>query len=106
MHPLTLLALAYSADEVVRPTDLLKQVSKEVATLGGSIAPLAIKAGSRTHSRAAAANERREEIQRLNGQGLTKAEVARELGVSKQTVGGIGDFGKHHNPAIENAKPV
>lgn len=87
VHPLTLLALAYGADEVVRPTDLLKQVSKEVATLGGAIAPLAIKPESRTHSRVAAANERREEVQRLKGQGLTKAEVARELGVSKQTVG-------------------
>lgn len=86
VHPLTLLALAYGADEVVRPTELLKQVSKEVATLGGSIAPLEIKPESRTHSRVAAANERREEVQRLRGQGLTKAEVARELGVSKQTV--------------------
>ncbi|EOG8379199.1 helix-turn-helix domain-containing protein [Pseudomonas aeruginosa] len=87
VHPLTLLALAYGANEVVRPTDLLKQVSKEVATLGGSIAPLAIKPKTRTHSRVAAANERREEVQRLKSQGLTRAEVARELGVSKQTVG-------------------
>lgn len=86
VHPLTLLALAYGADEVVRPTDLLKQVSKEVATLGGSIGPLAIRPENRTHSRVAAANERRVEVQRLKGQGLTKAEVARELGVSKQTV--------------------
>ncbi|OUM22659.1 hypothetical protein B8W72_29870 [Pseudomonas putida] len=87
VHPLTLLALAYGADEVVRPTDLLKQVSKEVATLGGSIAPLPIKPETRTHSRVVAANERRQEVQRLKGQGLTRAEVARELGVSKQTVG-------------------
>lgn len=87
VHPLTLLALAYGADEIVRPTDLLKQVSKEVAGLGGSVAPLLIKADTRTHARVAAAQERREEVQRLKAQGLTKAEVARELGVSKQTVG-------------------
>lgn len=87
VHPLTLLALAYGADEVVRPTDLLKQVSKEVATLGGALAPLVIKPESRTHSRVAAANERREQVQRLKSQGMTRAEVARELGVSKQTAG-------------------
>jgi len=87
VHPLTLLALAYGADEAVRPTDLLKQVSKEVSTLGGSVAPLVIKPELRQHSRVAAAHERREEVQRLKAQGLTRAEVARELKVSRQTVG-------------------
>ncbi|MBF8789023.1 transcriptional regulator [Pseudomonas sp. USTB-Z] len=87
VHPLTLLALAYGADQVVRPTDLLKQVSKEVAGLGGSVAPLVITTDTRIHARVAAARERREDVQRLKAQGLTKAEVARELGVSKQTVG-------------------
>lgn len=38
------------------------------------------------HSRVAAAAKRREDVQRLKDEGLTKAEVARALAVSKQTV--------------------
>lgn len=85
VHPLSLLALAYSAEEATRPSDLLKQVSKEVTTLAGGPEPLIVDR-EEGHSRVAAAAKRREDVQRLKDEGLTKAEVARALAVSKQTV--------------------
>ncbi|AJA14090.1 helix-turn-helix protein [compost metagenome] len=85
VHPLSLLALAYSAEEATRPSDLLKQVSKEVTVLAGGSEPLIVDQ-EEGHSRVAAAAKRREDVQRLKDEGLTKAEVARALAVSKQTV--------------------
>lgn len=85
VHPLSLLALAYGAEEGARPTELLKRVSKEVSALGGMIAPLVVKPED-SHSRVAAAAKRREDVQRLKAEGLSKAEVARALAISKQTV--------------------
>ena len=85
IHPLTILTLAYGADGSELPTDLLKRISQEVTALGGSISPLEIKPVDRPPSRVADAQERRKEVQRLKATGMTKAEVARELGISKQT---------------------
>lgn len=85
VHPLSLLALAYSAEEATRPSDLLKQVSKEVTALAGGSEPLIVDL-EEGHSRVAAAAKRREDVQRLKDEGLTKAEVARALAISKQTV--------------------
>lgn len=85
VHPLSLLALAYSAEETTRPCDLLKKVSKEVTTLAGGTEPFVVDQ-EEGHSRVAAAAKRREEVQRLKAEGLTKAETARALAVSKQTV--------------------
>lgn len=85
VHPLTILALAYGADGSVLPTDLLKRISQEVTDLGGSVSPLEIKPIDRAPGRVADALERREQVQRLKASGMTKAEVARKLGISKQT---------------------
>lgn len=85
VHPLTLLALAYGAEEVARPAELLKRVSKEVTALDAGGAPLQVDQNA-GHSRVAAAAKRREDVQRLKAEGLTKAETARALAVSKQTV--------------------
>ncbi|POA28181.1 XRE family transcriptional regulator [Pseudomonas sp. GW460-R15] len=81
VHPLSILALAYGAEEVVSPTELLKRVSKEVSALGGFVAK-----PEDSHSRVAAAAKRREDVQLLKAEGLSKAEVARALAISKQTV--------------------
>lgn len=85
VHPLTILALAYGADGAELPTDLLKRISQEVTDLGGSVSPLEIKPVDRAPGRVADALERREQVQRLKASGMTKAQVARELGISKQT---------------------
>lgn len=85
VHPLSLLTLAYSAEEATPPSDLLKQVSKEVAALASGSEPLIVDQ-EKGHSRVAAAVKRREDVQRLKVEGLTKAEVARALAISKQTV--------------------
>ncbi|MNJ17283.1 helix-turn-helix protein [compost metagenome] len=85
VHPLSILALAYGAEAAERPTDLLERISVEVTALGGSFSPLAIKPPSTMHPLAAAAAERRKEVQRLKAEGRSKAEVARLLGISKQT---------------------
>lgn len=85
VHPLTVLTLAYGAEGAELPTDLLKRINLEVKGFGGSIAPLEIKPGDQVPTGVADAMARREQVQRLKATGMTKAEVARELGISKQT---------------------
>ncbi|MEW7374974.1 helix-turn-helix domain-containing protein [Pseudomonas putida] len=85
VHPLSLLALAYSAEEAARPNDLLKRVLKEVAALASGTEPFTADQED-GHSRAAVAAKRSEDVQRLKAEGLTKAEIARSLAISKQTV--------------------
>jgi transcriptional regulator with XRE-family HTH domain len=85
VHPLALLTLAYGSEEQVRPSELLKQITKEVSVLGGDVVPVVFNP-EESHSRVAAAAKRREDVQRLKAEGLSKAEVARALTISKQTV--------------------
>ncbi|WP_339535469.1 transcriptional regulator [Pseudomonas hunanensis] len=85
VHPLSLLTLAYGSEEQLRPSELLKLINKEVSVLAGDSAPDAFNT-EESHSRVAAAARRREDVQRLKAEGLSKAEVARALTVSKQTV--------------------
>ncbi|WP_095064588.1 transcriptional regulator [Pseudomonas sp. Irchel s3f19] len=86
VHPLTVLALAYGAQESVVPTDLLERISNEVTSLGGSFAALPIDQSERVHGRVAAAQRRRDDVQRLKAKGMTMAEAAEELGIARQTV--------------------
>ncbi|WP_157015949.1 helix-turn-helix domain-containing protein [Pseudomonas batumici] len=68
------------------PTDLLERISIEVTPLGGSFAALQVDQSDRLHGRVAAARRRRDDVQRLKAKGLTMAEAAEELGITRQTV--------------------
>ena len=86
VDPLTLLALAYAAERGQTPRQVVDQLVRDLEStglLGSEIPPLPSK---RTHPVVAASLELRAQIRELIDQGFSQAEVARRLGVSRQTV--------------------
>lgn len=86
VDPLSLLVLAYAAERGVTPQQILEHLESDLKAtelLQCEIPPLPSKA---IHPVTAAAEELRAKIKDLAAQGLSQAEVARQLGVSRQTV--------------------
>lgn len=86
VDPMTLLALTYAADRRQTPQQVVDQLVKDLEAtglLGNEIPALPSK---KTHPVVAASLELRAQIKELIDQGLSQAEVARRLGVSRQTV--------------------
>lgn len=85
VHPLSLLALAWGANENVPPADLLERVRRELESVDGLRQPIVIDDQPVTHPRIIEAGKLRDEVQRLKSLGHTKAEISRLLGVAKST---------------------
>ena len=86
VDPLTLLTLAYAAERRLTPQQVVDQLVKDLeltGLLGNEVPALPSK---KAHPVVTASLELREQIKKLIDQGLTQAEVARKLGISRQTV--------------------
>lgn len=86
LSPVALMALVCAAEEKVSAGDVLKIAEKDLqdmALLRDSI-PLEIE--EMPHPRVTAAAKMRSEVQELKEQGLSQAEIARQLGMAKTTV--------------------
>ena len=84
--PLTLVTLAYAAERRLTPQQVVDQLVKDLeltGLLGNEVPALPSK---KAHPVVTASLELREQIKKLIDQGLTQAEVARKLGISRQTV--------------------
>ncbi len=85
LHPLSLLALTWGANENVAPAQLLERVRRELESVDGLQQPIVIDDQPALHPRIIEAGKVRDEVQRLKSLGHTKAEISRMLGIAKST---------------------
>ncbi|MFK3919171.1 helix-turn-helix domain-containing protein [Pseudomonas fulva] len=86
VDPLTLLALAYAAERGLTPEEVLNQVATDLESTGLLRSEIPALASKKPHPVVVTSLELRTQIKELIDQGLSQAEVARRLGVSRQTV--------------------
>nr|WP_175586355.1 helix-turn-helix domain-containing protein [Pseudomonas sp. CM27] len=86
VDPLTLLTLAYAAERGQTPQQVLDHLAKDLESTGLLCSEIPALPSKKPHPNVAASLELREQIKELVDQGYSKAEVARKLGISRQTV--------------------
>jgi transcriptional regulator with XRE-family HTH domain len=86
VHPLSLLVMAYAVKEEMTPADALQMVREELTALSTLDVELAEQVQAPVHHQTAKSAKTRQSVQKLKSQGMRKAEVARELGISISTV--------------------
>lgn len=86
VDPLTLLLLAYAADRGQTPQQVLEHLASDLSANGLLTSEIPSQPVDAPHPVAAAARELNVEIKELIDQGLSQAEIARLLGVSRQAI--------------------
>lgn len=86
VDPLTLLVLAYAAERGLTPQQVLDIVASDLNENGFLASEIPSQPQNSPHPVTAAADALRSQIKDLMHQGLSQAEVARRLGVSRQTI--------------------
>ncbi|MGE8439229.1 MAG: helix-turn-helix domain-containing protein [Pseudomonas palmensis] len=86
VDPLTLLTLAYAAERGQTPQQVLDHLAKDLESTGFLGSEIPALPSKKPHPIVAASLELREQIKGLVDQGYSQAEVARKLGISRQTV--------------------
>jgi len=86
VDPLTLLTLAYAAHRGQTPKQVLDHLAKDLESTGFLDSEIPALPSKKPHPIVAASLELREQIKELVDQGYSQAEVARRLGISRQTV--------------------
>lgn len=86
VDPLTLLVLAYAAERGQTPQQVLDQLAGDLGANGLLASEIPSQPVETSHPVTAAAEVLRGRIRELMDQGLSQAEVARRLGVSRQAV--------------------
>lgn len=85
MHPLSLLAMVWGANEQRPAEELLDRARAELLSIDGLDHPVPIDDKPATHPRILEAERLREEVQRLKQAGHTKAEISRILNIARST---------------------
>ncbi|MEX5502264.1 helix-turn-helix domain-containing protein [Pseudomonas putida] len=86
VDPLTLLVLAYAAERGQTPQEILRQLEGDLSTGGLLTCEIPSQPSKAPHPGIAAAQVLRAQIKELTDQGLAPVEVAKRLGVSRQSV--------------------
>ncbi|HDS1692664.1 MULTISPECIES: helix-turn-helix domain-containing protein [Pseudomonas] len=86
VDPLTLLTLAYAAERGQTPQQILDHLAKDLESTGLLCSEIPALPSKKPHPIVAASLELREQIKELVDLGYSQAEVARQLGISRQTV--------------------
>ncbi|ANY86214.1 helix-turn-helix protein [Pseudomonas putida] len=88
VEPVALLAIALAAERGVTPNQLLALATADLEKLQllDAVPPAEPGAIDAPHPTTARANKANAEVQRLKAQGMSRLEVAQELGLSKTTV--------------------
>lgn len=86
VQPMTLLALAYAAEHGTSPRTILARLEADLKELNVLDNVIPLEPASRAHPVVVEAEILRKRIQALKAQGLSQAEIARQLGVSGATV--------------------
>ncbi|WP_054989532.1 helix-turn-helix domain-containing protein [Pseudomonas coronafaciens] len=86
VDPLTLLVLAYAADRGQTPQQVLDHLLVDLTATGLLGSEIPSLPSRERHPVAAAAEELRARIKELMAEGLSQSDVARRLGVARQTV--------------------
>lgn len=85
LHPLSLMALVYAAEQNSTPAEMLLRVKNELGSL--QILEAHVTSDEIAHPLTAKGSETTRGVLELKQQGLNQREVARKLGISKSTVG-------------------
>jgi len=86
LSPVALMALVCGAQDALSAGDVLKIAEKDLQDMALLQASIPLEIEETPHPRVTAAAKMREEVQALKEQGLSQAEIARELGMAKTTV--------------------
>lgn len=86
VDPLSLMVLTYAAQRRQTPQQILDHLAGDLASAGLLTTEIPSSPSDVPHPVPAAAEELRSQIQELMCQGLSQSAVARQLGVSRQTV--------------------
>lgn len=86
VDPLTLLVVAYAAERGQTPQQVLEHLASDLSTNGLLASEIPPQPADAPHPVAAAARELNVKIKELIDQGLSQAEIARRLGVSRQAI--------------------
>ncbi|WP_327183120.1 helix-turn-helix domain-containing protein [Pseudomonas frederiksbergensis] len=86
MDPLTLLVLAYAAERYQTPQEVINHLWGDLSDQDLLRSKIPSGITKDPHPEVVAGLELHAQIIELMGQGLTQAEVARQLGVARQTV--------------------
>ncbi|MBK3445372.1 helix-turn-helix domain-containing protein [Pseudomonas lactis] len=86
IDPLSLLVLAYAAERRQTPQQVLDHLAGDLASAGLLTTEIPSRPSDVLHPVPAAAEELSSQIRELIEQGLSQSAVARQLGVSRQTV--------------------
>lgn len=87
LEPLSLLSLAYAAEQNMTPGDVLQRVNDELKALALLDARVTNNPERVNHAFTAKGFETTRAVQELKNEGHNQAEVARRLGLSTSTVG-------------------
>ena len=85
LHPLSLMALVYAAEQNSTPAEMLLRVKNELGSL--QILETHVTSDEIAHPLTAKGSETTRDVLELKRQGLNQREVARKLGISTSTVG-------------------
>lgn len=85
LHPLSLMALVYAAEQNSTPAEMLLRVRNELGSL--QILETHVTSNEIAHPLTAKGSETTRDVLELKQQGLNQREVARKLGISTSTVG-------------------
>ncbi|MGF6399353.1 DNA-binding NarL/FixJ family response regulator [Pseudomonas frederiksbergensis] len=86
VDPLNLLTVAYAAEHAASPREILQRLEADLIKMDLLDAAISLDASAQEQSVTAQAEALRARIQELKAQGLSQAEIARQLGVSGATV--------------------
>lgn len=86
VEPMTLLAVAYAAEHGTPPREIVARLEADLKKLNLLDEVIPLEPASQAHPVAVEAEILRKRIQALKAQGLSQAEIARQLGVSGATV--------------------
>ncbi|MFJ3366868.1 sigma factor-like helix-turn-helix DNA-binding protein [Pseudomonas sp. NPDC086251] len=86
LSPVALMALVCGARDERSAGDVLKIAEKDLQDMALLQASIPLEIEEKPHPRVTAAAKMREAVQALKVQGLSQAEIARELGMAKTTV--------------------
>lgn len=86
VEPMTLLAMAYAAEHGTSPREVLSRLEAELEQMNLLDDSIPLDTTAQPHPVAAQAETLRKRIQAMKAQGLSQAEVARQLGISGATV--------------------
>ncbi|WP_460044604.1 helix-turn-helix domain-containing protein [Pseudomonas sp. S2_H01] len=85
LHPLSMLVLAYAAEEDSTPRKLLKRIEDDLD--GRAFLDEVINADEILHPITAKGVQTTQAVQQLKSEGLSQAQVAKALGLSTSTIG-------------------